>query len=192
MKKLINTVKLIALMFVGLNASGSIMIQNSDVVNSEIDSIRKNNSTKVVVRTEKGKIIHQKKVDNINFYLENLDMSFIPDGAYSLEFEKAFEIKITPFTVVYGQVVFDSENMHSIFKPVITTQGKLVLLRRLSFDKKVVKIKFFDLDNNLIYSEILGGKVELNRVYDFSERSDKNFKVVIYTDDKTFVQNIEL
>ena len=190
MKKVIKNVMLIVLMQVALGASGSNLTPTSDIINKVIDYNNELKTTRTVVKNANGKIIHEEIANVSNKFQLSLDLSSLQDGLYSIELDQDSEIKITPFVVFSNQVIMDESKSYSIFKPVIYKKGAFVYLSRLSFEKKNLKVKIFDVENNLIYFEQFKEKELLKRIYDFSKMYDKNFKVVLTTEGRTFIHNL--
>lgn len=190
MKKVIKNVMLIVLMQVALGASGSNLTPTSDLINKVIDYNNELKTTRAVVKNANGKIIHEEIVNVSNKFQLSLDLYSLQDGLYSIELDQDSEIKITPFVVFSNQVIMDESKSYSIFKPVIYKKGAFVYLSRLSFEKKNLKVKIFDVENNLIYFEQFKEKELLKRIYDFSKMYDKKFKVVLTTEGRTFIHNL--
>lgn len=192
MKKVIKNVLFIVLMQVAFNTSGSTLTPDPEIVNKEIDYNNELKTAKAVVKNAKGKIIYEEMVNVSNEFKIDLELSTLQDGFYSIELDKDSEINVTSFVVVSNQVILNEKKSYSIFKPFLRIKGTLVYLSRLSFEKKHLNVKVFDVENNLIYSEQIKEEEQLERIYDFSQVDEKKIKIVLTTEGRKFIQTLEL
>lgn len=142
------------------------------------------------IKNEEGNIIYSLEIKNSGSYSRIFDLSKLEEGNYTTELEKDYEIIIKSFSVMAGDITFGKEQI--IFKPVIRTENDLVLISKLNFEKKPVKISLY-YNNDLIFSEtITNSEALLKRIYKLSEKEEGSYSVVMHCDNKYYTKNFKL
>ena len=194
MRTTIKTILLVTLMFGTL-----ISYANEDTkstskvavkrVKVEYKAVKKGHA--LTIKNENGITIYKQVIQNSGTYSKTFDLTNLEDGLYITELEKDYEIVIKKIEVKDGFVNFLKEENKTIFKPVIRTEGDLVLISKIAFNKQPIKVVLY-YDNNVILSEKMEGKDILNRVYKLSETKKGAYKVIVYTDNRMYVRDFTL
>lgn len=147
----------------------------------------------LTIKDDKGVIIYEQKILEPKHYEYSkiFDTSHLKDGNYTAELEKGYEIIIHKIKVKDGELIFLKESSNTIFKPVIRTDSNLVLISKIAFNKNPLHIVLYYKDS-IILSETVKGEAILNRVYRLSEKEKGRYRVIIRSDDRTYVKNFKI
>ena len=157
-------------------------------VRIEFGAVKKGHT--LSIKDKNGAVIYSQEIKNSGTYSKILDLSKLEKGNYTTELEKDFEIVIKPFTVLDGQVSFNTEK--TIFKPVIRTEDNIVYISRISFDKAALNVSIY-YNDELIFSETAKDeKTLLNRVYKLSKEEIGNYKVVVNSNNKYYSKSFKI
>ncbi|MDX6745696.1 DUF3244 domain-containing protein [Polaribacter sp. PL03] len=157
-------------------------------VRIEFGAVKKGHT--LSIKDKNGTVIYSQEIKNSGTYSKILDLSKLEKGNYTTELEKDFEIVIKPFTVLDGQVSFNTEK--TIFKPVIRTEDNIVYISRISFDKAALNVSIY-YNDELIFSETAKDeKTLLNRVYKLSKEEIGNYKVVVNSNNKYYSKSFKI
>ncbi|MDH5414000.1 MAG: hypothetical protein OEW87_07675, partial [Flavobacteriaceae bacterium] len=89
-------------------------------------------------------------------------------------------------------VTFDKAKETTINKPYVSFKGGRLLVSKLALGNQPLEIKIYDKDSYLIYSEkLMDGKI-LERIYDVSKVEKGNYKIVMTSDGRKFVKQINI
>ena len=146
---------------------------------------------KVIIKDNFGVVLYDEAIQTDGQYIKGFDLSTLPKGNYSFELDKGLEIKVKPFTVTAGKVEFIKDESYTIYKPVIRKKNGLVFVSQLTFDKEV-EIEILNNTNNILYSELVDTNIELRKIFDFSELPINDYKVIIKTQNRRFINHITL
>ncbi|PQJ69151.1 hypothetical protein [Polaribacter butkevichii] len=145
----------------------------------------------LTIKNEYGITIYKQVIQSSGTYSKTFDLTNLEDGIYTTELEKDFEIDVKKLEVKDGFVTFLKKENKKIFKPVIRTEGDLVLISKIDFNKQPLKIVLY-YDNQVILSEKIEGEEVLNRVYKLSKSEKGAYKVLVYTDNRMYVKNFSI
>lgn len=190
MKKLIKNGLLAALM-IFVASSTKVTAINSELMTVQTDLDYVKEGSKITIRDAKNNIVYTETIENSLSIKDEFQLPNLGQGAYTLEIEYDFEISVRPFEVTLRSVQFVDEEAYTIFKPVISTMGKKLLLSKLTLNNETFDILVYDYKGDLLYSEKVSNEIEMNRVYDFSELAEDKFSVVFRSKDRTFTKNIK-
>ena len=194
MKTTIKKTLLVALMFGTLigYAKEKTKLANSASgkrVKVEFKAVKKGQA--LTIKNENGVTIYKQRIQNSGTYSKIFNLRNLEDGLYTTELEKDFEIIVKKIEVKNGIVTFLNEESEKVFKPVIRTEGDLVLISKIAFNKQPLKVILYYKDN-MILSETVKGKELLNRVYKLSETEKGNYKIVINTDNRMYIKDFTI
>ncbi|MFT5215059.1 MAG: hypothetical protein ACI83H_000166 [Glaciecola sp.] len=164
-----------------------------DVENTSLSLEHVKKGERLIIKSESGTIIYRESIKESGSYHKEFDLTSLPSGSYYFELDKDVEIQIIPFEVNDTKVTFKKEEANSIFKPIITTDENVVSLNKLSLNFEPLQVKiFFDSgDHELIYSEEIINKKNIQRVYRLLKNVNGKYKVVCNTQGRTFVTYFE-
>ncbi|MDX6745697.1 DUF3244 domain-containing protein [Polaribacter sp. PL03] len=170
------------------NKNTAVKIVDGKKVRIEFESVKKGHT--LSVKDKNGTVIYSQEIENSGTYSKVLDLSKLEKGNYTTELEKDFEIVIKPFTVLDGQVSFDEEK--TIFKPVIRTEDNLVLISKLAFDKQPLKIAIYYNDEVIFSETVKDEKNLLKRVYKLSKEEKGDYKVIINSNNRSYIKDFNI
>ena len=194
MKTKMKNLVLAALMFVTLISYATEDNNNIDLKAKKIVKIEFNNVKKgqtLTIKDNQGVTVYNNEIQNTGNYSRTFDFSALEEGVYSAELNKDFEIIIKQFYVKNGLVTLLNNNSEKIFKPIIRTEGNLVYLSKMDFNEAPLKVVIY-YNNEVLLDETTKGKKLLNRIYKLSEKEIGDYKVVISSNDRTYVKNFTL
>jgi len=137
------------------------------------------------VKDKNGFQLHSETVSSQGELIKFFDLSTLNNGVYTIELNKEFKIVIKSLLIKDNNVSFIKDSEKIIFKPVIRNKENLVLISKVNFDKKPVKITLF-YNDEVIYSETLKGELMLKRVYRLDKELRGNYTVIVYCDDESY------
>jgi hypothetical protein len=158
-------------------------------VKVEFSNVKKGQT--LTIKHNEGLVLYNNEIKNSGNYSKTFDFSALEDGIYSAELDKDFEIIIKQFYVKNGLVTFLNSNNEKVFKPIVRTEGNLLFLSKLAFNKEPLKVTIY-FKNEMILSETLKGQELIKRVYKLSENQSGNYKVVLSTDDRTYTEDFTI
>ena len=171
---------------------------NEKEFNKTIDAKK----VKVVFKdVKKGQLLSVKDKNGFQLYSETVssqgelikffDLSTLNNGVYTIELNKEFKIVIKSLLIKDNNVSFIKDSEKIIFKPVIRNKENLVLISKVNFDKKPVKITLF-YNDEVIYSETLKDELMLKRVYRLDKELRGNYTVIVYCDDESYSNEFKI
>ena len=143
------------------------------------------------VKDKNGFQLHSETVSSQGELTKFFDLSSLNNGVYTIELNKEFEVIIKSLLVKDNNVSFIKDSEKIIFKPVIRNIENLVLVSKMNFDKKPVKIALF-YNDEIIYSETLKGELMLKRVYRLDKELKGDYKVIVYCDDESYSNEFKI
>ena len=170
------------------NKNTAVKIVDGKKVRIEFESVKKGHT--LSVKDKNGTVIYSQEIENSGTYSKVLDLSKLEKGNYTTELEKDFEIIIKPFTVLDGQVSFDEEK--TIFKPVIRAENNLVLISKLAFDNQPLKIAIYYNDEVIFSETVTDEKNLLKRVYKLSKEEKGDYKVIINSNNRSYIKDFNI
>ncbi|HLT52754.1 MAG TPA: hypothetical protein VKZ97_02630 [Flavobacteriaceae bacterium] len=142
-----------------------------------------------------GQVMYKEQIDANGDFTKRFDFTLLPIGLYSFEMEMDIEIKTKPFEVTEQAITFYPEKEVKFHKPVVKLKDNLVLISQLSLEKQPLRVKLYyeaDYGQELIYSENLSGELILKRVLKLNEAFTGAYKLVLSSQDHTFVETFRI
>ncbi|MDN3621398.1 hypothetical protein QWY81_18185, partial [Polaribacter undariae] len=78
-----------------------------------------------------------------------------------------------------------------IFKPIIRTEGDLLLVSKINFNNEPLKVTLY-YNDEVVLSETISGDKLLKRVYKLSEKEVGAYKVVVSSDERTYSKEFNI
>ncbi len=190
MKKII----VVALMFGTLIGYANEHTNNNDLeakktVKVEFSNVKKGQT--LSIKNDQGVTVYNNEIKNSGTYSKTFDFSALEDGIYAAELNKDFEIVIKQFYVKNGLVTFLNNKNEKVFKPVIRAEKHLLYVSKIDFNNQPLKIVIY-YKNEAILSETIEGEKFLKRVYKLSENEAGNYKVIISTNNRSYVKDFTI
>ena len=164
---------------------------NESKTSINFDRVKK--GQKLIIKSKEGTIVYKESLNKSGTYRKEFDLTSLPNGHYYFELDKDLEIQITPFIVQNAKVNFKKEKTRSIYKPIVTTQENVVSINKLSLNLEPLEINiYYDSGNHeLIYTEKIKDKNNIQRVYRLLKSVNGKYKVVCTTQVRTFTTLFE-
>lgn len=188
MKVTIKNIALVALLLgtMGVNALGTTntpwMKSNDILIN---DLVSKGQTW--LIKNAEGEIVYDKRQDKELAF----DSLMLDDGNYTLEIEKAFEIKVMPFSVKQGITSIDEQSSTIIHKPVVRKESNKVLVSRLTLDAKPLEVTLY-FEGDVIYKDVVSGGAVLSRIYKLRKDIKGDYKIVMKANDRVYSKEFSL
>lgn len=145
----------------------------------------------LTVKDNNGIELHSEAVAIDGEFIKFFDLSSLIDGIYTIELNKYFTIAVKVIEVKNKNIVFVEESEKEIFKPIIKNKEDLVLISKVDFDKKPLKVAIF-YNGEVIFSETIKGEVILQRAYRLDKKIKGDYKVIVYCDEDNYSNEFKL
>ncbi len=194
MKTKMKTILLVALMFGTLigyakDANNSKELKAKRTVKVEFKNVKKGQT--LTIKNENGVSVYSNQIQIAGNYSKIFDFSALENGVYTAELNKDFEIIIKEFYVKNGFVTFLNNSNKKLFKPVIRTKDNFIYLSKLALNKKEMKVSIYYKGENIL-TETLKGNDLLKRIYKLSEIKTGDYKVIVNSDNRTYIKNFNI
>ncbi len=189
MKTAIKTIVLVAIIMLGTclgYAKGTTNPANAvdgKKVKVEFKSVKMGQA--LTIKDDSGITIYNRLVENDGDFSKSFDFSSLPNGIYSAELDKGFEILVKSFSINNGTVNFLADE--KLFKPVIRKKDNRLYVSKNNINKETLNIVIY-YNNKAIVKEKI--KTTLNRVYKLPENKKGNYKVVIKSNEREYLEII--
>ncbi|AUC21250.1 hypothetical protein BTO15_03625 [Polaribacter sejongensis] len=158
-------------------------------VKVEFNNVKKGQT--LTIKNSNGLTVYNNEIQNSGDYSKTFDFSALENGIYSAELNKDFEIVIKQFYVENGLVTFLNNKDEKIFKPIIRTEGDLLLVSKINFNNEPLKVTLY-YNDEVVLSETISGDRLLKRVYKLSEKEVGAYKVVVSSDERTYSKEFNI
>ncbi|MGJ8759987.1 MAG: hypothetical protein ACSHXA_05550 [Polaribacter sp.] len=158
-------------------------------VKVEFNNVKKGQT--LTIKNSNGLTVYNNEIQNSGDYSKTFDFSALENGIYSAELNKDFEIVIKQFNVENGLVTFLNNKDEKIFKPIIRTEGELLLISKINFNNEPLKVTLY-YNDEAVLSETISGDKLLQRVYKLSEKEVGAYKVVVSSDERTYTKEFTI
>ena len=158
-------------------------------VKVEFNNVKKGQT--LTIKNSNGLTVYNNEIQNSGDYSKTFDFSALENGIYSAELNKDFEIVIKQFYVENGLVTFLNNKDEKIFKPIIRTEGELLLISKINFNNEPLKVTLY-YNDEAVLSETISGDKLLQRVYKLSEKEVGAYKVVVSSDERTYTKEFTI
>lgn len=193
MKKVINrSLVLIAIFASTLGYSSEININKDITKGTKVTFENIDKGTVLFIKDMNGLTLFEEKIKKIGTYSRAFDLTNLPDAEYYFEIDHSAEIKIIPFSIKERVPKFVSGTEYSIVKPEVKVEENFVHISKNSLEEQDLDIKVYYEGSDLAFQESLKEVQTLNRTYDFSSSIKGNYIIVLTTEGRTFVNNINI
>ena len=124
-------------------------------------------------------------------YRKRFDLSKLPEGRYTFEIEHGKKIKIYAFTVEDNHVEI-SDKIAEVYKPTILFEDDLLGISLLNPNAKDVTITLVDANGRSLITEKMEEKQMVAIRYNLSQLPMGNYQVVVKTDGRTYLHDLDL
>jgi hypothetical protein len=163
---------------------------NADKVKVVFQNAKK--GQQLTVNDENGIQLHAETVSKEGELTKFFDFSPLNDGLYTIELNKEFVVVIKSLEVKNKKVLFIKDSEKVIFKPVIRTKENLVLISKINFDKKPIRIALY-FNGEVIFSETVKDEDLLKRAYRLENRIIKgDYKVIVNHNDISYIKEFTI
>lgn len=123
-------------------------------------------------------------------------MSNLKDGTYYFEIDTTTQITVVPVELTAGKAQFNYDLGRSIYKPMVQTRENLLYVSQLSFDESALDIElYYDANDDgtnsysLVHKDQVTNAQQLAKVFALDQKETGNYKVVLVSDGRRFVQD---
>lgn len=185
---------LLALMFATLFSYANDNTNSFDnefkkIIKVEFNNVKKGQT--LSIKNDKYITVYKSEIKNSGNYSKSFDFSALENGIYSAELNKDFEIIIKQFYVKNGLVTFLDNNSEKIFKPVVRNEGQIVYISKMSFNENPLDIVLY-YNDEVILTDTIKSEKNQKRIYKLSENKTGNYKVIINTNDRTYIKEFKI
>lgn len=124
-------------------------------------------------------------------YAKVLNFNALPDGVYTLSFDKQFGISNTTIIKKGTSIQIDKNASEFIFKPNYEVNGKKVSFQLTNPKEKTVYLEVFDKRGAQVAS-LKSNNTVLKKTFDFSEVPAGTYTVRIKFGNNNFIKDIEI
>ena len=166
---------------------------NKIVNTTKVEVAFKNAKTgnQLTIKDENGTQLHSEIVSKKGDLNKFFDLSSLEDGKYTVELNKDYEIIVKTLEVKGNKVIFNKDSKKTIFKPVIRNKENVLMISKIAFDKKPIKIALY-YNDEIIYSETLESTAILNRIYKLDTKEEGDYKAIIYNNNRSYVHSFKI
>ena len=154
---------------------------NAEIINFSLQN--GDGNIEVSIIDSKGYKLYKEKFQG-GFYAKKFDFSALPNGDYFFEIEGQTRIKTVPFSVVLNSVKFNSKSIY--YKPIVRMKNDEIIISKMALSNEYLEIDLLDKNSNLLYTEKLNGKINLDRALDISELIEGDYKLVMKSENRIF------
>lgn len=143
-----------------------------------------------------GVTVYKEVIKESGNYTKSFDLTILPNGTYAFELDKGIEINTIPFTIKSNIVVFDKEKENTTYRPTVRVKENFVYISKLTLDEKPLKIEVFftgkeSSDSELLFSEKIENTKIIERTFKLENLEFGDFKIVLYSEGKQFIEYIK-
>ena len=162
---------------------------NADKVKVVFENVKK--GQQLIIKDENGLQLHSETISEQGELTKFFDFSPLNDGLYTIELNKEFVVVIKSVEIKGKKAIFIKDAEKVIFKPVIRNIENLVLISKINFDKKPVKIALY-FNGEVIFSETVKDENLLNRAYRLENEIKGDYKVIVSSNDKSYTNEFKI
>jgi len=160
------------------------------VTNVTFENVKQGST--LIIKDDNGLILFKELIEKSGEYTKGFDLTALPDGSYYFELDKETQIKIMPFEVTNNDVVFHKNEEYIINKPVVFSKNKYIFISKLSLKQEPLTIEIYFENDNFVFSEVIKDKLNLERIYDFSTSEKGSYKIILRSEGRSFIENIQI
>ena len=143
-----------------------------------------------------GLVLYKEAIQNSGEFVKGFDLTSLPDGDYYFELDRDLEIKTIPFKISLNKVEFNKEKETTIYKPYIKIKDNYIYVSKLSLNKQPLEVNiYYDYNDyssyELIHSDSIENTMNIQRVYKLSGNEKGNYKLVLKTEGRSFIENLK-
>lgn len=137
-----------------------------------------------------GLTLYKEAIEATGTYKKGFDLTALPNGSYSFEVNKDFEINTIPFTVSNSEVVFNKEKEVTIFKPYIREKNDMLYISKLAPKYASLTIDIYA-NYDGVFEIINSDKIENTQIIEKVYKLEKgNYKIILTSDNKEYTKFI--
>lgn len=142
---------------------------------------------KVNVKDSFGLILYNDTYTGTEFN-KKFDLTSLPNGNYQFEIEGQTRIITIPFVVSSNNVDFHKEDESIFYKPIVRIENDNIYISKMAFNNESLKVALYDKDSNLLYTEELIGKINLERNLNISKLMKGDYRLIMISENRRFEQ----
>lgn len=195
MKKMIRTGALVAALF-STTIQYATEVVSTQPLKENVTAVQAQVGDRILVKNANGRVILEASAGQLQDVESVFDLSNLKDGTYYYEIESATQITVVPVALNQGNAQFDYASGKAIYKPMVQTRENLLYVSQLSFDQAPLDIElYYDANNDgtnsysLVHKDQVTDAQQLAKVFALDQKETGNYKVVLVSDGRRFVQD---
>jgi hypothetical protein len=162
----------------------SLNVSSSTSIDLVINDINKN--TKVTIKDENNNILYEQNIEDSEKFAKSFNFELLADGKYIIEIDDASRTKVYPFYISNDLVSLNNSAADELFKPVVSQKGSMVYVSQFSPNCKPLYIAIYDRNNEVIHEELLTGRMDLGKIFDFSNSFGGQYRIYMKSGDVNY------
>jgi hypothetical protein len=163
---------ILAVMVITLVSANAIAFEDSLKVNDEksfdlvLTEVTK--QTQISLLDKRNNVLFTKTIEGGENFSKTFNLELLAEGDYFVEIEDEIKLKRLALEVNENDVTSCSSSQHEYFKPVVNEKGSTVYVSHFSPSMDPLYVAIYNNKNEMIHEEILKGKMDLGKKFDFS------------------------
>lgn len=157
----------------------SLKVNEENSIDLVIDDVNKR--TQITFKDNRNNILFEQTIDDTKKYSKRFNVELLPEGDYVVEIDDDTRTKIIPVCIGDDGIQVEESKMNEYFKPVVNEKGSLIYVNQFSPDLKPLFVSIYNDKNEVIHNEFLKGKMNLGKIFDFSQSMSGNYRIYLET-----------
>lgn len=187
------------LIAIGLLVNGAFLFANNDNLPVKITKVENekvnisatnlNDNLELEIRNDTGDLIYSEKFKSGDFS-KNYNLKEFEEGSFYLEIKEEAKYSRVPFTIRNGEIVIESSNTETYFKPVVYIKGDEVIVNMLNLDgDNSLQITLLNNESDVLYSAEMEGDKSLGKIMNIEKLERGKYFVVLASNGKQYVES---
>ena len=183
--------KITAIVLIAMITSVNLMaFEDSLKVNSEnsIDLVINdvNKKTSITFKDAQHNILFEQTINKTEKYAKSFNVKLLPEGEYMVEISDDLRSKVLPISITENAVNIEYAQRHELYRPTVSEKGSKVYVSQFSPNCTPLYVAIYNKNNELVYEETLEGKMDLGKVFDFSNSYNGEYRFYLESQGKTY------
>lgn len=155
----------------------SVKVNGKNTFNLFIQEIT--SETHITLKDQNNMILFDESINTSAQFAKTFNLELLPEGDYNIVIENGVRIKTLPFSFTSGGIQLQEKKMLEYFKPFVNKRGSRVFITQYSPSCDPLHVTIYNLHDELVYEDMLKGKKDLGKIYDFSKSSPGTYRIAL-------------
>lgn len=156
---------------------GSLNVSSKNSIDLVINDVY--STTIITLKDAQNNILFEQSIEETEKFAKSLNLEQLPDGDYFIEIDNNTKVKIMPVSIKNDIVNVSESEMNEQFKPVVNEKDAMVYISQFSPTEAPLSVFIYNETNELIYTDVLKGKMDLGKVFDFSDSMEGQYHIYL-------------